>query len=65
MSTQSYTRCPRCGNENRSGSYACSFCGKRLRIERIENISIFKRIDSEWITPAMVLKNYMVIHQTK
>ncbi len=52
MSTQSYTRCPRCGNENRSGSYACSFCGKRLRIERIENISIFKRIESEWITPA-------------
>ncbi len=52
MSAQSFNRCPRCGNENRGGSYACSFCGKRLRIERIENISIFKRIESEWSTPA-------------
>ena len=52
MSAQSYNRCPRCGNENRGGSYACSFCGKRLRIERIESISIFKRIESEWSTPA-------------
>jgi len=52
MSAQSYTRCPRCGNENRGGSYACSFCGKRLRIERIENISIFKRIETKWSAPA-------------
>jgi hypothetical protein len=52
MSAQSYNRCPRCGNENRGGSYACSFCGKRLRIERIENISIFKRIETEWSNPA-------------
>ena len=52
MSAQSYNRCPRCGNENRGGSYACSFCGKRLRIERIESISIFKRIESDWTTPA-------------
>lgn len=52
MSAQSYNRCPRCGNENRGGSYACSFCGKRLRIERIENISIFKRIETEWLAPA-------------
>ncbi|MBY9018433.1 MAG: zinc ribbon domain-containing protein [Candidatus Lokiarchaeota archaeon] len=52
MSVQSFNRCPRCGNENRGGSYACSFCGKRLRIERIEKISIFKRIEIEWSTPA-------------
>ena len=52
MSAQSYNRCPRCGNENRGGSYACSFCGKRLRIEKIESISIFKRIETEWSTPA-------------
>ncbi|MHA1456340.1 MAG: YIP1 family protein [Promethearchaeota archaeon] len=51
MSAQSINRCPRCGNENRGSSYVCSFCGKRLRIERIENISIFKRIETEWSTP--------------
>ncbi len=45
-------RCPRCGNENRGDSYACSFCGKRLRTERIENISIFKRYEEEWYSPA-------------
>jgi len=50
-STTTY-RCPRCGNENRADSYVCAFCGKRLRIEAIENFSIFKRIESEWINPA-------------
>lgn len=45
-------RCPRCGNENSSDSFACSFCGRRLRIEKIENISFFKRIEEEWISPA-------------
>nr|MBD3197658.1 hypothetical protein [Candidatus Lokiarchaeota archaeon]MBD3202052.1 hypothetical protein [Candidatus Lokiarchaeota archaeon] len=44
-------RCPRCGNENRSDSYACSFCGKRLRVETIERIPIFKRTEREWINP--------------
>ena len=44
-------RCPRCGNENPSDSYACSFCGKRLRIERIERISFFSRIEQEWTNP--------------
>ncbi|TFF93004.1 MAG: zinc ribbon domain-containing protein [Promethearchaeota archaeon] len=45
-------RCPRCGNENPADSYQCSFCGKRLRFERIENIGIFKRIESEaWTNP--------------
>ncbi|MHA1669501.1 MAG: zinc ribbon domain-containing protein [Promethearchaeota archaeon] len=52
MSVQNYNRCPRCGNENRSESYSCSFCGKRLRIEKIESISIFKRIETEWSAPA-------------
>lgn len=47
----SLQRCPRCGNENPADNYTCSFCGKRLRIERIENFSIFKRIEIEWITP--------------
>jgi len=46
-------RCPRCGNENPADSYACSFCGKRLRIERIENISFFSRYGEniEWTNP--------------
>ncbi|MHA1488290.1 MAG: hypothetical protein ACTSRI_01390 [Promethearchaeota archaeon] len=46
-------RCPRCGNENTADSYACSFCGKRLKIERIENIRFFKRYGEsvEWIEP--------------
>ncbi len=49
-------RCPRCGNENRSDSFSCSFCGKRLKIEKIENIKIFginffRRIDRDWTNP--------------
>ena len=45
-------RCPRCGNDSRQDSYVCNFCGKRLRIERIENFSIFKRIEEDFISPA-------------
>jgi len=46
-------RCPRCGNENRGDSFQCSFCGKRLRVESIENISFFRRLDAEeWTNPA-------------
>jgi hypothetical protein len=52
MSTQAYQRCPRCGNENRGDSYVCSFCGKRLKVEAVENIFFFKRIETEWINPA-------------
>ncbi|MHA1235553.1 MAG: hypothetical protein ACTSQL_10765 [Promethearchaeota archaeon] len=46
------SRCPRCGNDSRQDSYVCNFCGKRLRIERIENFSIFKRIEDEFTSPA-------------
>lgn len=52
MSTAGANRCPRCGNDNRLDSFVCAFCGKRLRVERIENLSIFKRIEEEFITPA-------------
>jgi len=45
-------RCPRCGNDNRLDSFVCAFCGKRLRIERIENFSIFKRIEEDFTSPA-------------
>lgn len=44
-------RCPRCGNESSGESYACSFCGKRLRIERIERIPFFRRIEEDWFNP--------------
>ncbi|MBY9009606.1 MAG: hypothetical protein KGD74_07065 [Candidatus Lokiarchaeota archaeon] len=46
------SRCPRCGNDSKSDNYACPFCGRRLRIERIENFSIFKRIEEEFTSPA-------------
>ncbi len=52
MSTNVSNRCPRCGNYNRTDSFVCAFCGKRLRSERIENFSIFKRIEEEFISPA-------------
>jgi hypothetical protein len=52
MPAQAYQRCPRCGNENRGDSYVCSFCGKRLKVEAIEKILFFKRIEAEWINPA-------------
>jgi len=44
-------RCPRCGNENRADSFACSFCGVRLKIEKIETISFFRRYEAEWTNP--------------
>jgi len=50
MSTAT-ARCPRCGNDNRSDSFACTFCGKRLRVEQIEKIPLFKRIEEEWTNP--------------
>ena len=52
MSTVGANRCPRCGNDNRLDSYVCAFCGKRLRVERIENFSVFKRIEEDFTSPA-------------
>ena len=52
MSAVAANRCPRCGNDNRLDSFVCAFCGKRLRIERIENFSIFKRIEEDFTSPA-------------
>ncbi|MFX0075364.1 MAG: hypothetical protein ACFE96_07980, partial [Candidatus Hermodarchaeota archaeon] len=52
MSAVGANRCPRCGNDNRIDSFVCAFCGKRLRIERIENYSIFKRIEEDFTSPA-------------
>ncbi|MFX1574055.1 MAG: hypothetical protein ACFFB0_15025 [Promethearchaeota archaeon] len=46
-----FQRCPRCGNENPAESFACNFCGVRLKIERIEKFSIFRRVEKEWIKP--------------
>ncbi len=47
----SIQRCPRCGNENPADSFACSFCGIRLKIEKIETISFFRRYEAEWTNP--------------
>ncbi|MHA2009385.1 MAG: hypothetical protein ACW980_18880 [Promethearchaeota archaeon] len=47
-----FQRCPRCGNENTADSFACNFCGFRLKIERIEKVSIFRRVEKEWVNPA-------------
>jgi len=52
MSAVAANRCPRCGNDNRLDSFVCAFCGKRLRVERIENFSIFKRIEGDFTSPA-------------
>jgi hypothetical protein len=52
MSTVGANRCPRCGNDNRNDSYVCAFCGKRLRVESIENFSIFKRVEEDFTSPA-------------
>ena len=46
-----FQRCPRCGNENSADSFACNFCGFRLKTERIENLSFFRRYEAEWINP--------------
>ncbi len=46
-----FQRCPRCGNENTADSYACNFCGFRLKIERIETIRFFRRYEAEWTSP--------------
>ena len=46
-----FQRCPRCGNENTADSFACNFCGLRLKIERIEKIRFFRRYEAEWTAP--------------
>ncbi|MFX0104003.1 MAG: hypothetical protein ACFE75_00745 [Candidatus Hodarchaeota archaeon] len=46
-----FQRCPRCGNENSAESFACNFCGFRLKIERIEKIRFFRRYEAEWAAP--------------
>ncbi|MFW9990267.1 MAG: hypothetical protein ACFFC3_16625 [Candidatus Odinarchaeota archaeon] len=46
-----FQRCPRCGNENSADIFACNFCGYRLKIEKIEKISFFRRYEAEWTTP--------------
>ncbi|MFX1375372.1 MAG: hypothetical protein ACFFA0_06135 [Promethearchaeota archaeon] len=46
-----FQRCPRCGNENTVDSFACNFCGFRLKIEKIETIRFFRRYEAEWIKP--------------
>lgn len=57
--TRSLFRCPRCGNENPHDSFVCSFCGKRLKFEKLENMFLFRRIEQEWISP---LPWYMKIY---
>ncbi len=45
-------RCIRCGNEVSGDYYQCAFCGKRLRVEAIENIYFFRRYEAEeWVKP--------------
>jgi hypothetical protein len=62
MSTSLATqRCPRCGNEVRSDSYTCAFCGKRLRVELIERTPIFRRIEEEWYAPASFFKKLLYL----
>jgi len=46
-----FQRCPRCGNENTADSFACNFCGFRLKIERIETVRYFRRYEAEWVNP--------------
>jgi len=62
-----FLRCPRCGNENTADSFTCSFCGFRLKIERIENISFFRRFEKEWTNPAPWYKKilYLFINPSK
>jgi len=47
-----FQRCPRCGNENSAESFACNFCGFRLKIERIETLRFFRRYEAEWTAPS-------------
>jgi len=56
MSSEASLRCSRCGNDNSADSFSCSFCGKRLKIEKIENfkifgINLFRRVEREWTNP--------------
>ncbi len=51
MTQTVFQRCPRCGNENTADSFACNFCGFRLKIERIETVSFFRRYEAKWINP--------------
>ena len=62
-----FQRCPRCGNENSADSYACNFCGFRLKIERIEKIKFFRRYEAEWTAPSPWYKKifYLFVNAPK
>jgi hypothetical protein len=61
MSTTGTLRCPRCGNENRANYFTCTFCGKRLRTEKIENLPLFRRIEEEWVAPLGFFKTLLFL----
>ncbi len=41
-------RCPHCGNDNHPEEFVCTFCGTRLRLEPLEKVKIFRRIEEKW-----------------
>ena len=62
-----FQRCPRCGNENSADSFACNFCGFRLKVERIETIRFFRRYEAEWVAPSPWFKKifYLFVNAPK
>ena len=62
-----FQRCPRCGNENSADSYACNFCGFRLKIEKIETLRFFRRYEAEWTAPSPWYKKifYLFVNPPK
>ena len=45
-------RCVKCGNEVNKEDFVCIYCNARLREEKIEKLSYFKRVtDEKWTTP--------------
>jgi hypothetical protein len=54
-------RCPRCGNDVRKDDFVCVYCSAVLKIEKLEKIKFFKRIDEKWVNPLSAFKRLRMV----
>ncbi|MHA1340626.1 MAG: TFIIB-type zinc ribbon-containing protein [Promethearchaeota archaeon] len=60
-------RCPSCGNDVSKFDYVCIYCGTVLRMDSLERIPIFKRVEEEWTNPMPRWKRliYVIINPSR
>ncbi|TFG18482.1 MAG: hypothetical protein EU530_09235 [Promethearchaeota archaeon] len=55
-------RCVKCGNEVNKEDFVCIYCNARLREEKIEKISYFRRVtDEKWVSPEKGWRRFLLV----